>query len=56
MNLKEPTPEDPRPWYRYFMPWLVIILVSSAVAASLASAYLAAHTADVVIEHHDASD
>jgi len=57
MNPKEPSPDVlSRPWYRYFMPWLVIVLVSSAVVASLASAYLAAHTSDVVVEHRDASD
>lgn len=52
------TAETPllRPWYRYFWPWLVIGLVSSAVIGSLASAYLAVHTTDVVVEHDDASE
>jgi hypothetical protein len=45
-----------RPWYRYFWPWFVIGLVSSAVIGSLASAYLAVHTTDVVVEHDDASE
>jgi hypothetical protein len=52
------SPEAPlsRPWYRYFWPWLVIGLVLSAVIGSLASAYLAVHTTDVVVEHDDASE
>ena len=43
------------PWYRYFLPWMLIALVSSAVVGSLVSAYLAAHTQDVVLDHADAS-
>jgi hypothetical protein len=43
------------PWYRYFLPWLLIALVSSAVIGSFVSAYLAAHTQDVVLDHPDAS-
>jgi len=43
-------------WYRYFWPWLVIALLSSAVAGSLISAYFAWHTNDVVLEHADASE
>ena len=44
------------PWYRYFFPWLVIGLVSSAVIGSLVSAYLAVHTQDIVLEHADQSE
>ena len=51
VSARAPTP----PWYRYFFPWLVIALVSSAVIGSLVSAYLAVHTQDVVLEHADQS-
>jgi hypothetical protein len=44
------------PWYRQFWPWFILALLSSAVIASLASAYLAVHTTDVVLEHADSSD
>jgi uncharacterized protein len=44
------------PWYRYFWPWFVLALLSSAVVGSLVSAYLAVHTSDVVLEHGDASE
>lgn len=47
--------EIAQPWYRYFWPWLVIALLGSAVAASLASAYLAVRTQDSVVAHGDAS-
>jgi uncharacterized protein len=43
-------------WYRHFWPWFILALLSSAVIASLASAYLAVHTTDVVLEHADSSD
>ncbi len=45
----------PPPWYRYFWPWFVIAMLSSAVAGSFVSLYLALHTTDVVVEHADAS-
>ena len=41
------------PWYRHFWPWFIIALLSSAVVASLVSAYLAMHTTDVVLDHSD---
>jgi hypothetical protein len=44
------------PWYKSFWPWLVIALLSSAVIGSCISAYYAAHTRDVVLDHADASD
>jgi hypothetical protein len=43
------------PWYRHVWPWFIIALLSSAVAGSLVSAYLAMHTSDVVLEHGDAA-
>jgi len=43
------------PWYRQFWPWFVIALLSSAVAGSLVSAYLAVHTTDVVLPHADSA-
>jgi hypothetical protein len=47
---------SPLPWYRFFLPWLALLLVSSAVIASFVSAYYAVHTQDVVLEHADASN
>ena len=44
------------PWYRSFWPWLVIVLLSSAVIGSFVSAYYAMHTRDVVLDHADSSD
>lgn len=41
------------PWYRYFWPWFVIALLSSAVIGSLTSAYLAVHYPDLVLPHAD---
>jgi hypothetical protein len=49
-------PHPLKPWYRYFWPWLVIALLSSAVIGSLISAYLAVHTQDRVLEHAQASE
>jgi len=43
------------PWYRNFWPWFIIALLSCAILASLASAYLAVHTNDVVLDHGDQS-
>ncbi len=41
------------PWYRYFIPWLLIGLLSAAVVGSCVSAYLAVNTSDVVLAHDD---
>lgn len=49
-------PMSPQPWYRQFWPWFIIALLSSAVIGSLASAYLAVHTSDVVLPHADSSE
>ena len=46
----------PAPWYRHVWPWIIIAMLSSAVVASLISAYLAVHTTDVVLDHADAAD
>jgi hypothetical protein len=46
---------EPLPWYRQFWPWFIIALLSCAITGSLASAYLAVHTNDVVLEHGDQS-
>lgn len=59
LGLATPTAEAAmlsRPWYRHFWPWLLIALVASAVIGSLATAYLAIHTTDVVVDHADASE
>ena len=45
----------PLPWYRYFWPWFIIAMLSSAVIGSSISLYLALHSPDVVLEHADAS-
>jgi hypothetical protein len=55
MNIAKPM-DTAKPWYREIWPWVVIGMLSSAVAASLWSAYLAVHTDDVVLEHTDAAD
>ncbi|MGA8706989.1 MAG: hypothetical protein WB646_08380 [Steroidobacteraceae bacterium] len=41
------------PWYRQFWPWFIIVLLSSAVLGSVASAYLAVHYPDQVLPHAD---
>ena len=40
---------DSQPWYRYFWPWFVILLLGSSVSASLYMVYLAASTAEPVL-------
>lgn len=54
MMSTDPAPTEP--WHGQFWPWFIIALLASAVLASLASAYLAVHTTDVVLEHADQSD
>ena len=41
--------EDIQPWYRHFWPWFIIVLLGSAVSASLYTAYLAVSTAEPVL-------
>jgi hypothetical protein len=40
------------PWYRHFYPWLIIVLLGSAVCASLYTVYLAARTAEPVLPEY----
>ncbi|WP_256354639.1 MULTISPECIES: FixH family protein [unclassified Variovorax] len=40
----------PPPWWRYPLVWLVIGLPAAVIVASLASAWLAMHTTDTVVE------
>jgi hypothetical protein len=48
---------DTKPWYRYFWPWFVILLLSSSVCASLYTVYLAVSTAEPVLtESHNNDD
>jgi hypothetical protein len=44
------TSSDDDPWYRHRWPWFIIALLGSAIAGSLASAYLALSHPDVVLE------
>ena len=41
--------EDIQPWYRHFWPWFIIVLLASAVSASLYTVYLAVSTAEPVL-------
>ena len=41
--------EDTQPWYRHFWPWFIIVLLGSAVSASLYTVYLAVSTAEPVL-------
>ena len=41
--------EDTLPWYRHFWPWFIIVLLGSAVSASLYTVYLAVSTAEPVL-------
>lgn len=43
------TERDSLPWYRYFWPWFIIVLLGSAVTASLYTVYLAVSTAEPVL-------
>jgi len=51
------TDQDIRPWYRYFWPWFVILLLGSGVCSSLYTVYLAMSTAEPVLtESYDKID
>jgi uncharacterized protein len=54
--VSSPAPTALTPWYRQFWPWFIIAMLSSAVIASLTSAYFAVHTTDVVLPHADSSE
>ena len=43
------TEMDSKPWYRYFYPWLVIVLLGAAVSGSLYTLYLASSTSEPVL-------
>jgi len=44
--------KDTLPWYRHFWPWFVILLLGSAVSASLYTVYLASSTAEPVLPEY----
>lgn len=44
--------KDTQPWYRYFWPWFIIVLLGSAVCASLYTVYLANVTAEPVLPEY----
>ena len=41
--------DEVQPWYRHFWPWFIIVLLGSAVSASLYTVYLAVSTAEPVL-------
>lgn len=43
---------DTQPWYKYFWPWFIIVLLGSAVSASLYTVYLANSTAEPVLPEY----
>ncbi len=45
-----------KPWYREIWPWVIVMMLSSAVSGSFVSLYFALHTRDVVLDHSDASE
>jgi hypothetical protein len=52
MTAYEQHPSIPPPWWRYPLVWLVIGLPAAVVMASLASAWIAVHTTDTVVEEN----
>jgi len=40
---------DTKPWYRYFWPWFIIVLLGSAVCGGLFTLYLAVSTSEPVL-------
>jgi hypothetical protein len=47
------TQHDSAPWYRYFWPWFIIVLLGSSVCTSLYTVYLAVSTAEPVLTSSD---
>ena len=47
-----PPREDTLPWYKQFWPWFIIVLLGSAVSASLYTVYLANSTAEPVLPEY----
>jgi hypothetical protein len=43
---------DSKPWYRHFYPWLIIVLLGSAIGSSLFTVYLAMSTAEPVLPEY----
>lgn len=43
---------DTQPWYKYFWPWFIIVLLGSSVSASLYMVYLANSTAEPVLPEY----
>ena len=43
---------DTKPWYRYFWPWFLIVLLGAAVSGSLFTLYLAASTSEPVLPEY----
>ncbi len=43
---------DSKPWYCHFYPWLVIVLLGSAIGSSLFTVYLAMSTAEPVLPEY----
>jgi hypothetical protein len=43
---------DSKPWYRHFYPWLIVVLLGSAIASSLFTVYLAMSTAEPVLPEY----
>ena len=46
------TDRDTQPWYKYFWPWFIIVLLGSAVCASLYTVYLASSTSEPVLPEY----
>ena len=46
------TDKDTLPWYRYFWPWFIIVLLASSVCAGLYTLYLANATAEPVLPEY----
>jgi hypothetical protein len=46
------TDEQTKPWYRHFWPWFIIVLIGSAVSASLFMVYLATSTSEPVLPEY----
>ena len=46
------TDQENLPWYRHFWPWFIIVLLGSAVSASLYTVYLATSTAEPVLPEY----
>jgi len=43
---------DTLPWYHYFWPWFIIVLLGISVSASLYMVYVATSTAEPVLPEY----